>query len=468
MAETQSSFPSAPQQHPTRSDEAAKPSNAATQDSNNRPDETAKAAAAGKDPMRELLDQMERLRPMIAAVDPNLGRIMQSLSQQGADPERRAQQSFRTGVAYALEDLEKAHTGRLELPSALRAETTQLAGTAPGLENERMLAVMRGTASIDDRSLVKEIRMLASDIAKKADQDAPDIASKVSVVENRVRHADRPPEPVQETRAPSQTSSSASPADRRAQASEAGLNPNDGGRPGDTRMSNNGKGQGDVTVQHSVLDTLLRAMRPDPNQPSPPWEPAPTRMVDRLASAERTISGRLEERAFTTAEQNGKAALDALQDFTNGGGASVMTRIREAAKTEPGGLPQVLSEMRDGGRFADLRKQFSNALVDDAGAAASYDKAASSLAAYGKNRTDVQDIIGRRTDNNALTQRFEQLDAEIGKASSSTPSKTEGRSMMEDLSKQAAELLQRAVDAVRSAFRPPSANAAANASPSPT
>ena len=61
-----------------------------------------------------------------------------------------------------------------------------------------------------------------------------------------------------------------------------------------------------------------------------------------------------------------------------------MSKIREAAKTEPGGMAQVLSEMKEGGRFSDLRKQFSNALADDAGVAAAYDKAASSLAAYGK------------------------------------------------------------------------------------
>jgi hypothetical protein len=222
-------------------------------------------------------------------------------------------------------------------------------------------------------------------------------------------------------------------------------------------------------VQHPVLDTLLRAMRPNGNLPSAPWEPPPTPMGSRIDAAERRGQAEKDDRAFVRAEAVGKAALEALNGFTNGEGAAVMSRINAAAKTEPGGLPQVLSEMREGGRFADLRKQFGNALADDAGVAAVYDKAASSLAAYGKNRSDVEGIISRRPDSNALTQRFEQLDAEIGKAASSTPSKTEGRSMMDDLAKQAAELLQRAVDAVRSAFaRSPSANATASAAPSPS
>lgn len=480
MSETQNNVPIAAQPAPGKSNEATILPVSAAQVSNGKQDGTAKAAANEKDPMRNLLDQMDRLQPMIAAVDPELARTIRSLSQQGTDPERREKPGFRTGVAYVLEDLEKAHTGRLGGESALRTEMTRLAGTAPGLENERMIAVMRGTASIDDRSFVKEIRMLAGDIAKKVDQTAPDIESKVSALENRLRLADRRPEQTQEARASSPTPSAATGTDWRGQRSGTEVNQSDragpnippGGPPPPTGgprqdnigMPSNGQNQGGVTIQHSVLDTLLRAMRPDPKQPSPPWEPPATPMGERFVVAEQKVDGKLDERTFVTAAVTGKAALEALQEFANGGGAAVITKIREAAKTEPGGLPQVLSEMKEGGRFADLRKQFSNALADDAGAAAVYDKAASSLAAYGKNRTDVQDIVGRRTDSAALTQRFEQLDAEIGKAASATPSKTEGRSMMEDLGKQAAELLLRAVDAVKSAVRRPSASA----SPSPT
>jgi hypothetical protein len=191
-------------------------------------------------------------------------------------------------------------------------------------------------------------------------------------------------------------------------------------------------------------------------------------MADRVAAEDRRVLGKNDDRAFENAEKRGQAALGALQSFANGEGAAVMSKIREAAKTEPGGMAQVLSEMKEGGRFSDLRKQFSNALADDAGVAAAYDKAASSLAAYGKNRTDVQDIIGRRADNSALTQRFDQLDAEIGKAASTTPSKTDGRSMMEDLGKQAAELLQRAVETVKAAFRSPTAGPSAGAGSSPS
>jgi hypothetical protein len=175
-----------------------------------------------------------------------------------------------------------------------------------------------------------------------------------------------------------------------------------------------------------------------------------------------------DDRTLASAEKRGRDALDALQGFTNGEGAAVMSKIREAAKTEPGGMQQVLSEMRDGGRFADLRKQFGNALSDDAGFAAAYDKAAGALAAYGKNRTEIEPILAGRPDAAAFTRRLTEMDAEIGKAASATPSKAEGRNMMEDLTKQAAELLQRAVDAVKTAFsRSPSRGVSSSPSPGP-
>ena len=62
-----------------------------------------------------------------------------------------------------------------------------------------------------------------------------------------------------------------------------------------------------------------------------------------------------DEIALRDAEKSGHAALDALEGFRTGEGADVMSRIQEAARSDPGGMAGVLSEMREGGRFADLR-----------------------------------------------------------------------------------------------------------------
>jgi hypothetical protein len=146
-----------------------------------------------------------------------------------------------------------------------------------------------------------------------------------------------------------------------------------------------------------------------------------------------------------------------------------MRRIQQAANSEPGGMSAVLSEMRDGGKFAELRRQFNNALETDLGLAGAYDKASAALRTFDKDRSNVQDIIGRRPDATAITQRFEKLDAEIGEAAAKTPSRNDGQSMFDDLSRKAAELVQTAIAAVKSAFsRSPSADATSRPSPSPS
>ena len=475
-----------PAQQPAKADEpspntprtaaagnAERPEAAAIQDGQGKP------AAAETDPMRELLDRLERLAP--ATTDPGLIRTLRSLSQRGADPDQRAQPGFRHDVAYALQDVEKS-LGRQELPPPLRTEMTLLAGTAVGLTNERMQALMATTATIQDRSLVADIRDAGKRLGQLVDQGRPDIESRVDALEIRARLTPRPADPEASARPPGEQGPNSDNRSRNGAANGprddhdgAGSGPGRtlngtrlSGSPNMSAYQSGGNNPGQATIQHSVLDTLLRAMRPDADQAQPPWEPPATPVADRRAATERRVRMQADDRTLASAEQRGRAALDALQGFSNGEGAVVMSKIREAAKTEPGGMPQVLSEMRDGGRFADLRKQFGNALSDDAGFAAVYDKAAGALAAYGKTRTEIEPILARRPDAAALTQRLTEMDAEIGKAASATPSKAEGRTMMEDLTKQATELLQRAVDAVRAAFsRSPLPGASSSPSPSP-
>jgi hypothetical protein len=435
--------------------------------------------ASEKDPMRELLDRVARFAPMVASTDPALARTLQALSQRGADPDQRTQPGFRHDVAYALQDLEKspAGPGRLELPAALRSEMTQLANTAVGLTNERMQALMQTTAAIGDRSIVNDMRELAKDIGRYADQNTQAIDSRIDVAENKSRLGPRAPtqrptpqspsqDPGNEARAPTAPLDDHGGPGSGPSAPPPGASLN-GNRNGDSYQSRN-TSQGEVTTQHSVLDTLLRAMRPDLRAKQPPWEPPATPVADRLAASEQRTQMDADDREFAAAAQRGKSALDALQGFTNGEGATIMSKIREAAKTEPGGMPQVLSEMREGGRFADLRKQFANALADDAGFASAYEKAAGALAAYGKTRADIEPILARRPDAVAFTQRLGDLVAEIGQAAAWTPGKSDGRSMMDELAKQAAELLQRAVEAVKLAFsRSPEPSASSSPSPSP-
>jgi hypothetical protein len=122
--------------------------------------------------------------------------------------------------------------------------------------------------------------------------------------------------------------------------------------------------------------------------------------------------------------------------------------------------------MREGGKFADLRQQFNNALADEKGVTASYDRAAAALARYGQDRVGAEQIIARRPDAANLFAKFEAMDREIGADASEIPSRRDGKNMLEDLSGQVAELLQRAVDSVKNLFnRGPSLSPSASPSP---
>jgi len=65
-----------------------------------------------------------------------------------------------------------------------------------------------------------------------------------------------------------------------------------------------------------------------------------------------------------------------------------------------------------------------------------------------------------------MTAKFEKLDSEIGERASSTPSRNEGKTMLDDISKTVAEIIQRATDTVRAMFAPkPGASAGPSVSP---
>ena len=473
--------PPAPSPPPAQSPAASPPPHAdeakaaqAASSPAGKPEDAAKQATAPaeKDPMRELLDRMDRMRPLIAGTEPGLARTMQSLSEQGTDPDRRSQIGFRHQVAYALQDLEKTPIGRIDLPQGLRQDMNQLAGSAPGLENERMQAVMRATAFIEDRALVREIRNTGAAIGRQVNQNEPDVLSRIDVLENRLRLTERPPEPAassQETENGAARRSAAT--DRRTTAP----GPDDDGQAGrrgrgpqmDDFGQQGGQRSQQILVGRGILDTLMSGMRGKDQGNGAPWNPPPTPMAERLSAFEKKMTDTRDEQSFETALKSGRAALDAIQGFSNGEGASVMGRIQQAARGEPGGMSAVLAEMRDGGKFSDLRRQFNNALETDLGLAGAYDKASAALRTFDRDRSSVQDIVARRPDATAIAQRFEKLDAEIGEAAAKTPSRNDGSSMFDDLSQKAAELVQKAIAAVKSVFtRSPGADAS-GPSPSP-
>jgi hypothetical protein len=426
------------------------------------------------DPVKDLLDRLLLAEAGISFVDPSLGRAIQRITQEGADPDRRAQVSFRTDLAYVVQDLEKLSGGQIAIAPELRTELDRRAATVLGLENERMQTLLRSTPEIADRGVVHDIRSAAGDVAMLAEQHTPAIESRIDVLENQVRLAPR--QPTQQQVQPQGDHATANTGSAGGQPHpEISTTPGAQQRlpPANDPQQPDKRNEQPPPVQVKVqdrpgfaIDVVLGKMRP-PEERSPGLpDPAYTPMGDRLAAFEARIQAEQDERAFERAEKSGRVALDALNAFNNSDGASILNRIRDAAKQEPGGMVAVLSEMREGGRFADLRKEFNNALETQHGFAAAYNQAANAVGRYAKDRDTVQGIIeSGRHDANLLTVRFDRLDAKIGEDAEESPGRHDGENMLKEMADKVAEILHRAIDRITAAF---TRNSSTHAAPSPS
>jgi len=415
-----------------------------------------------KDPLKELLERMDRVRGTIAGADPRLSRTIEALVAAAQQPGKVGEEEFRTRVAYAFQDLGRLVGPMVSLPEPLRQEMSRLALSAPGLRNERLGELLRETPRIADFQLVREIRQAAIEVAHSPDQNGPDALRRVQQIEERLQQAAASPSAPLRPAAVAQASSSA-------ERVQAAASPGEGTRPAAALMPPRDVPSHQAIPQQvgaplvrgpGLLDRLASAMAPPERLPS--REGAPTPLADRILTFTRT---HLDRRNLAAAETSGQRALEAMQAFERGPGAGIMTRIREAAQADPRGLQGVLSEMREGGRHAELRTQFNNVLQQERGFAAAYDAASGAVRQYGQDRQVAEAIVLRRAGEPQLAARFERLDAQIGEATSHLPGRQEGRSLTDDLGQRVAELARRAADAARSVF---SRESKASASPSPS
>jgi hypothetical protein len=163
------------------------------------------------------------------------------------------------------------------------------------------------------------------------------------------------------------------------------------------------------------------------------------------------------------AMQSGTAVLASLEALERNETAGILNKIRDAAQAN-GGIENVLSEMRPGGAFEDLRKEFNVVLSHDEGFAAAYEKAASTLSGYAETRAGMISASSPRADVNLA--RLESLDREIGAAARALPGLADGKSALDEALEGGKEALEKAFSAVRQAFtRDPSLR---GPSPSPS
>ena len=233
-------------------------------------------------------------------------------------------------------------------------------------------------------------------------------------------------------------------------------------------------------VVGNVLGKVRDAMTPQQNKPKTqqssqetladatsrqPVQAPQANMEQRFAAFESSrMDPRRDEAKLYAADQSACTALDALNTFSEGPGASILNRIQDAASTTRGGIQQVLAEMRPGGAYEDLRKEFSTVLNENPEFGSAYGHAADALKQYGKARESIIKTIPNQPNAKEWTAHFEKLDAEIGETASNIPGREKG-SALENLAEKAREIVEAIINKVRNAL---GYEARAESSPSPS
>jgi hypothetical protein len=189
---------------------------------------------------------------------------------------------------------------------------------------------------------------------------------------------------------------------------------------------------------------------PPPATPIPGEPPPAGGLRDRLGlfTAER-MQARRDAEQIKGATQSGTAVLASLEALERQETTGILMKIRDAAAAN-GGIEHVLSEMRPGGQFADLREEFNVALSHDEGFAAAYEKATGALSSYAETRAGMISAPRPRADANLA--RLETLDQEIGAAARTLPGLKDGKNALDEAIEGGKEAVERVFSAIRQTF----------------
>ena len=187
-----------------------------------------------------------------------------------------------------------------------------------------------------------------------------------------------------------------------------------------------------------------------PASAAPAGAPTTGGIRDKLGvfTAER-MQGRRDAEQINAVAQAGATALASLEAVQRVESTAILSKIHEAAKTN-GGIENVLAEMRPGGAFEDLRKEFNLALSNEEGFARAYDNAAGALSGYAEARATA--IASPHRPADSTLARLETLDLEIAEAAKNLPGLKDGKSALDEAFEGGKEALQKAVSAIRQTF----------------
>ncbi|NHN86664.1 hypothetical protein GOB93_18815 [Acetobacter musti] len=443
--------------------------------------------------IEDVLKVLDRVQSEYKKQAPGQAAAYERLRQDSHEPGAESDPQFRTRVAYAVQDVERLLGPTLQSDHPLHSEMSGRAAHYPGLTEPAVAAMMQETHRLK-QPVVNAIRSLAGELVEgRQDPDHPDIAHTIDKLKATVfpepgaksetEHTHSAEVPRDSNGGPDSTSRSASPGGGNPpnQESPAAGKPEQSHSPDphqDTGPKTAG-GEKNAPENRSTAETNTAQGKEEPKRKdekpeatereevrvirgggfarlaeaigsrieSQPVNPGPSWM-EKAADFSARLHNARDEKSLEATERLGKDAVEALREIKERPASSIMASISDAARSDPDGMAGVLSEMKAGGKYADLHSQFVTEKQNNQAFAAQLENVSSKLEAYGKGR-EVAEATGQRMGMpGSVTQRFNQIDAEIGKSAAEVPGKKEGASALEEMSEKVREMVQKAVTAV--------------------
>ncbi len=450
---------------------------------------SAAPSASSQNPYQQVLDEIGKSAAKLPSTIQNdrLAQRIEDLAERAKQPGVLNEPAIQQKIAWAMADTERATGVRTNVGDRIRDELLTLAVTIQGLSDPSTVRLMKYTNRLDNQDTVDEIRDFA---VKVAQNKPPQVQSGNNMVlaklEQRVLDeslnqtsqrqslsADQTVETRQSARI-DQQSAQARTAETRAQNSPASETATASAGQGATQRpvvqattanvkvtpgtSSSGPGWLE-TVANRVMDSPLfrgpstrasasngsaQTVEPAPTQPAP-YADTSFDHKGAVAGIERDLIVEDVSAAAVTAAQ----ALTSLRQMMGGIGQ----KIDAAAENDPGGYANVISGMKPGGQYAELRSELDAQIQQTEGFAGTYQQATEALENYATSRVSAENW--HRT--NAV--KISDLDKELApvekglfESLQKLPGLTSGLSMIDELAEKLGDAIIKIIDRARAAL----------------
>ncbi|MGC9271853.1 hypothetical protein, partial [Acidiphilium sp.] len=453
------------------------------------------AASSSSNPYQQVLDEIGKSVANLPGDNANaaLKQRISDLGERAKQPGVLDDPAVQQKIAWAMADTERATGVRTNVGDHIRDQMLTLAVTIQGLNDPSVIRLMKYTNQLGSQNTVDQIRDFAVRIApnkapqvgsgdkvlldkleqRVLDENLNQMTQRQSMsadrgariqqgnqLDQQVRQNQTVEARAQNAPAPSETAaaSAGQGATQRpvVQATTANVKVTPGASTGPGWLegianrvkesplfrapaprASNSNGAGSSTTNEP-------AAAPAPTQPAP-YADTSFDHKGAVAGIERDLIVEGVTAAAVTAAQ----AMTSLRQMMGGIGQ----KIDAAAENDPGGYANVISGMKPGGQYAELRSELDAQIQQSQGFAGTYQQATDALENYATSRVSAEQWFR----NNAV--KVSELDKDLAPAEKGlfeslqkTPGLTSGLSMLEEMAEKFGEAIMQIINRARTAL----------------